>query len=906
MKEEKWFNKTVTEVKDILNTDLEKGLDEEEVKSRQEKNGLNELEQAKKKTIFVKFLEQFKDFMIIVLIIAAIISGAVGMAEGEGITDSIIILIVVIANAIIGVMQENKAEKSLEALQKLSGHEVKVIRNGKLKVVPAKELVVGDIVVLETGDYIPADLRICEAINLKSQESSLTGESVPVEKNASTIEEEEIPIGDRNNMLFSSSLITYGRGKAIVVETGMNTEVGKIAGIINQTEKQETPLQKKLNSLGKTLGIVALVICAMIFFAGIFQGKPAISIFMTAVSLAVAAIPEGLAAVSTIVLAIGVQKMVKKNAIVKRLPAVETLGSCTVICSDKTGTLTQNKMTVQKFFANGKIFDAKTLSEEDMQKEELKIIINNGMLCNDTKIAEDGTLAGDPTETALVDIGLKLGTSKDIFNQNPRIDEIPFDSERKLMTTVHELNGKYIVYTKGGVDELLQKCTTYLENERIKNDLSEYKKTIEQANEGMAKEALRVLSFGYKELDHKPKIEELENNLVFVGMCGMIDPPREEAKQAVEKCKNAGIKTVMITGDHKVTATAIAKNLGILENESEAITGTELDKMSDEDLKKNIRNYSVYARVAPEHKVRIVKAWQKNGEVVSMTGDGVNDSPALKTADIGCAMGIVGTDVAKEAADVILTDDNFATVVSAVEEGRRIYDNILKVIQFLLSSNIGEIVVLFLATMCTTWFAKMFGIADISHLEILLPIHILWVNLITDSLPALALAFDPANSDIMTRKPVKPGKGIFTKGMIYRVIYQGVMIGILTLIAFMIGLATTDEPINGLTLDESKTEVGQTMAFVVLALSELVHVFNIRDNKKSIFKTNVFNNSKLILAVLVSLALMLVVLFVPYLRNVFSIPILPVDNILEILILVFSPLVIVEIFKALKINTVEG
>ena len=846
--------------------------------------------------------------MIIVLIIAAIVSGVVGVAQGEGITDTIIILIVVIANAIIGVAQEAKAEKSLEALQKLSGHEAKVLREGSIQTIPARELVEGDIVVLDTGDYVPADLRIFEAVNLKSQEASLTGESVPVEKQAAVIEQEELPIGDRSNMLFSSSLITYGRGRGIVVSTGINTEVGKIAEMISETEKQETPLQKKLNSLGKTLGIVALIICVIIFVIGIIQGREVISMFMTAVSLAVAAIPEGLAAVSTIVLAIGVQKMVKRNAIVKRLPAVETLGSSSVICSDKTGTLTQNKMTVQKIFVNHTVYDVSNLDENsefikyNRENQEVQLLVYNGMLCNDTKISDDGTLTGDPTETALVDIALKLGFTKNIYNELPRVDEIPFDSERKLMTTVHEREGKYIVYTKGGVDELLNICTSYIDHGEVKQDLEAFIPTIENINEKMAKDALRVLAFAYKELDHKPEKEEMENNLIYVGMYGMIDPPREEAKLAVEKCKTAGIKTVMITGDHKITATAIARKLGILENENEAITGAELDKISDEELEKNIRNYSVYARVSPEHKVRIVKAWQKNGEIVAMTGDGVNDSPALKTSDIGCAMGKVGTDVAKEAADVILVDDNFATVVSAVEEGRRIYDNILKVIQFLLSSNVGEIVVLLLATLFSGVIAKIAGISNVGAINILMPIHILWINLVTDSLPALALAFDPANDDIMNRKPLKQTKGIFTKGMTFRIVYQGIMIGLLTLIAFIIGLKSTTIPIEGLTLDESKIEVGQTMAFIVLALSELVHVYNIRDNKKSIFKGKVLNNRILMGATVISAALMFIILLIPALRTIFSIPVLPMNNIFETVLLVFLPILIVETFKLLKIN----
>ncbi len=894
-----WFNLSVEETKNNLKTDIEKGLTSEEVLKRQDQYGLNELKTKKKKSVFVKFLEQFKDFMIIVLIISAVISGIIGVMEGEGITDTIIILIVVFVNAIIGVVQENKAEKSLEALQKLSSHAAKVIRDGKLIVIPSSQLVPGDIVILETGDYIPADLRLIEAINLKSQESALTGESVPVEKISDKINDEKIGIGDRINMVFSSSLITYGRGKGIVVETGMNTEVGKIADIINSSEETTTPLQEKLNKLGKTLGIVALIICAIIFIVGLFYGKEPIHMFMSAVSLAVAAIPEGLPAVSTIVLAIGVQRMVKKNAIVKRLPAVETLGSATVICSDKTGTLTQNKMTVQKVFYNHKLMNVTEIQNID---EDLKKLIFTSMLCNDTKISDNNQLTGDPTETALVDFGLKLNFESTIYETMPRIGEIPFDSDRKLMTTVHNVDGKYFVYTKGGVDELLARCDKCLINGKVQDSLEDYKKDIYINNENMAKDALRVLGMAYKELEHNPsqdEIKDIENNLTFIGMVGMIDPPRQEAKDAVEKCKTAGIKPVMITGDHKITAIAIAKSLGILENEDEAITGSQLEEISDEDLAMNIRNYSVYARVSPEHKVRIVRAWQANGEVVAMTGDGVNDAPALKNADIGCAMGIVGTDVAKEAADVILTDDNFATVVSAVEEGRRIYDNILKAIQFLLSSNVGEIITLFIAIILTPVLASLFGIVDIKELEPLLPIHILWINLVTDSLPALALAFDPANKDVMKRKPVKPGKGIFTKGMTIRIIYQGIMIGTITLIAFCIGLGTPGIE------EHMRIKVGQTMAFCVLALSQLVHVFNIRNNKESIFKTGILNNSKLILAIVASAALMFIILLVEPLRNVFNIVALPIENILEVILLVFSPILIVEIFKLLKINTTK-
>ena len=914
--EEQWFNKSIEEVKEELKVGTQ-GLSDEQVKEKREFYGLNELQAKKKKSLIVKFLEQFKDFMIIILIIAAVISGAVGYYQGEGITDSIIILIVVIVNAIIGVAQESKAEKSLEALQKLSSHVTKVIRNGKVAVIPSKELVPGDIVILDTGDYVPADLRIIESANLKAQEASLTGESVPVDKNTDVINDEKIGLGDRTNMLFSSSLITYGRGKGIVVETGMNTEVGKIAGMINEVEETETPLQQKLNKLGKTLGIVAIVICVIIFIIGLLYGKEPIEMFMTAVSLAVAAIPEGLAAVSTIVLAIGVQRMVKKHAIVKKLPAVETLGSTTVICSDKTGTLTQNKMTVKKVFYNNKLVDLDDIDIDNLG-DELEKLTYISMFCNDTKVL-DGKLTGDPTETALIDMGFKLDFQPPILEKYERVKELPFDSDRKLMTTVHLFPNKYMVYTKGGVDELLSRCNSYVINGNVNTDIDEYKKEIAKQNEEMAKNALRVLAMAYKELDHEPTDEEMktiESDLTYVGMVGMIDPPREEVKDAVEKCKTAGIKTVMITGDHKITAIAIAKALGILENEDEAITGSELEEMSDEDLIKNVRKYSVYARVSPEHKVRIVKAWQTNGEIVAMTGDGVNDAPALKTADIGCAMGIVGTDVSKEAADVILTDDNFATIVSSVEEGRRIYDNILKAIQFLLSSNVGEIIILFVAILMTPLLSKWFNI-DVNLITPLLPIHILWINLVTDSLPALALAVDPAEKDIMNRKPLKPKQGVFTKGMTFRVIYQGIMIGVLTLVAFIIGLATPENELpvvniteaNGivrtLSAEEVKVEIGQAMAFTVLALSELVHVFNIRNNKKSIFKTGIFNNSKLILATAVSAGLMLTVLFVPALRNIFSIPVLPAMNILETVILVFIPIVVVEIFKLLKINTTK-
>ena len=894
MNQEKWFSKSGEDVAKFFETDMIKGLSAEQVEEKRSVYGTNEIVSKNKKSIAKMILEQFQDFMIIILIIAAVISGIVGQSNGEGFTDSIIILVIVILNAVIGVIQELKAQKSLESLKNLSAPHSKVIRDGKLQDLESKYLVPGDIVVLETGDYVPADLRLIEAVNLKTQEAALTGESLPVEKTTEKIDKEDIGIGDRLNQAFSSSLVTYGRGKGIVVSIGMQTEVGKIATMLDSVDDSETPLSRRLEALGKTLGIAALVICLVIFAVGSFvHGREIFEMFMTAVSLAVAAIPEGLPAISTIVLSIGVQRMVKRNAIIRTLPSVETLGSATVICSDKTGTLTQNKMTVEKIFYNNEIFgvEEKKYNVDD----HLRLLMNSMILCNDTKVTKEGEefkLAGDPTETALVDLGIKLNMLKTTMDdENPRVEEIPFDSKRKLMSTVNNTNQGLFVYTKGGVDEILSKCSKiYLDNQEMALS-AENINYIKQVNEEMAKGALRVLAMAYKRVDKVPtrnEMNNLESELVYIGMVGMIDPARPEAKEAVEKCKTAGIKPVMITGDHKVTAMAIAKDIGILENESEAITGSELEKMPQEELEKNVKNYSVYARVSPEHKVRIVKAWQSQGEVVAMTGDGVNDAPALKTADIGAAMGIVGTDVAKEAADVVLTDDNFATIVSAVEEGRRIYDNILKAVQYLLSSNIGEIIVLFVATMFG-WLA-----------EPLLPIHILWINLVTDSLPALALSVDPAEKDIMKRKARKD-KNIFSKGMTFRVIYQGIMVGVLTLLAFCIGcrfdFASLANPEVAMT--------AQTMAFAVLAMSELVHAYNVRSNKESIFKLKLKTNMVLVFATLVSLLLMVVVLGVPVLQGMFEVTELSITNWVWVILLSLAPLTIVEILKLFKINTLK-
>ena len=886
MEKKKWYDISVEDTVKLLNTDLQNGLTSEEVTKRIEENGYNELIQKKKKTFLEKFLAQFKDFMIIVLIFAALVSGIVGVLEHEGINDSIIILLIVIVNAIIGVMQENKAEKSLEALKKLSSHTAKVLRNGHLLVLPARELVPGDVIILETGDYITADLRLTEAINLRIEEASLTGESVPVEKITKLLAEEDLPLGDRENLAFSTSLVSYGRGKGIVVETGMNTEVGNIATILDSTENSQTPLQKKLDGLGKLLGTAALIICFVMFIIGTINGKEPMHMFLSAVSLAVAAIPEGLPAIATIVLAIGVQRMVTRHAIVKRLPCVETLGSTTVVCSDKTGTLTQNKMTVEKLYLNNEILDVDSFSQNNIP-DDVKLLITASILCNDSKIgSEDGQLkiTGDPTETALIDLGLKFSLNKNEIEESEiRVDELPFDSERKLMSTVNKYNdNNYRIFTKGAVDELLKRCDRIFINGKIREIDDKDIENILEANNNLAKDALRVLGMAYKDSDSEVN-ESLESNLIYIGMVGMIDPPRPEVKSAIEKCKTAGIKTVMITGDHKITAIAIAKALGILEDESEATTGPEVEKMTQEELENHVKHYRVYARVSPEHKVRIVKAWQKHGDIVAMTGDGVNDAPALKTADIGAAMGIVGTDVSKEAADIILTDDNFATIVAAVEEGRRIYDNILKAIQFLLSSNIGEIITLFFATL-------------VNWQEPLIPIHILWVNLITDSLPALALSFDPAEDNIMKRRPIPANIGIFTKGRIYRVGYQGLMIGTLTLLAYRIGIHE----------DPSNVVIGQTMAFAVLSLSQLVHVFNIRSKTQSIFKTGVFSNMYLVYAVLISFIMMIAVLFIPFLQNIFKVVTLSPRDILIVAGLSFMPLIIVEIFKLLKINAFKN
>ncbi len=880
-----YYNFSIKEVEENLETSAIEGLSDDEVKKRLVTYGANQIQGKKKKPFILMFLSQFKSFMIIVLLIAAAISGVVGVMEGEGLLDTFIILGILIVNAFIGAYQENKAESSLEALKKLSAPNTMVVRNGESKDVPTNDLVPGDLVILETGDIIPADLRLIEAVNLKVQESSLTGESVPVDKFTETLLGEDISLGDLTNMVFSSGIVTYGRGRGIVVGTGMNTEVGKIAGMLQQTMETETPMSKRLEQLGKILGITALAICAIIFIVGILYGNSVLSMFMTAVSLAVAAIPEGLPAVSTVVLAIGVQRLVKKNAIIRTLPSVETLGSATVICSDKTGTLTQNKMTVVETVVN---FNPENHDESynATLTGEKELLITAAVLCNDAKMRLMGEnryeYFGDPTETALVEFGFRNGVKKDVLeNRYPRVAEIPFDSERKRMSTVNSIdNNNLRVNVKGGLDEILRVCPDIQIEGKVKpmNDYDLEK--IRNLNEKMANNALRVLALAYKDLPGSNEgidTNDLESNLVFIGLVGMIDPARPEAVAAVAKCHTAGIRTVMITGDHKSTAMAIAREIGIYQEGDLAITGTELEKISDEELEENVKKYSVYARVAPEHKVRIVKAWQKHNEIVAMTGDGVNDAPALKQADIGTSMGIVGTDVAKGASDMVLTDDNFATIVLAVEEGRRIYANILKSIQFLLSTNVGEIFLLLITS--------IFNLG-----APLLPIHILWINLVTDSLPALALSVDPAEPDIMKKKPHNTKSGIMTKGMIWRVVYQGIMIGTLPLVAYLIGLR------------DGGIQLGQTMAFATLAFAQLVHVRNLHSNVLSSFFINPLKNKLLIGAIFISALLAMAVILLPGVREAFNFVGMDRKHWLLVLGLSLAPILIVDLFKLLKIN----
>lgn len=831
------YNKSIEATCSELHTNLDTGLSNEEAQKRLNEYGFNEFEQTKHSSLIVKFFNQFKSFMIIVLIVAGIVSGVVGHLNGEGFTDTIIILAIVLINAIIGVSQEAKAEKSLDALKRMSAPHCTVVRDGKAEIIESRMLVPGDIVEIETGNSIPADLRLVEAVNLKVQEAALTGESVPSEKNTATITD-EVSLGDRHNMAFQSCAVTYGRGRGIVTATGADTEVGKIAAMIGAVPETKTPLQIRLDKLGKVLAYVALGICLAIFIIGLIYGHDILEMFMTAVSLAAAAIPEGLPAVSTIVLALGVQRLAKRNAIVRNMPSVETLGSTTVICSDKTGTLTQNRMTVVE-------------SHPELSERVMLV----GTLCNDSIRGEEGKLIGDPTETALIDFGDKNHLTKEQANEKyERIAEIPFDSERKLMTTIHRIDSRHLlIATKGGFDELLNISTHIVEEANIVTLSEEHRTALATLNKDMAERALRVLCMAERivELSEDLSEEQLdeitksaERDLTFVGMVGMVDPPRLEVKDAVTTCIEAGIKPVMITGDHKITAMAIAKQLGIMLNGDNAYTGTELEAMDDKALSDAVLHASVFARVSPEHKVRIVKAFQQHGNVVAMTGDGVNDAPALKLADIGVAMGITGTDVSKEAADVVLTDDNFSTIVTSVEEGRRIYDNVLKSIKFLLSTNFGELMLLFVAV--------VFNMPTP-----LLPIHILWINLVTDSLPALALGFDPANDGIMKRKPIDPKQGIVDRRFAFDAIFRGIVIAALSLVAFNIGARHSDA-------------TAMTMSFGVVAFSQLGILLSVRTGDH-MFTHKLFANKYLWLAIAFVLVLMLGVLNIAPLQTIFRV-----------------------------------
>lgn len=857
-----WYTKELNQIFNELNA-RQGGLTEDEASKRLEKYGANNLKEKKKESLFIKFIKQFNDFMIIVLIIAAIISAIVAKTNGSGdYIDSIIIIAIVIFNAIMGLIQEEKAEKSLEALKKMSAPNAKVRRNGKIQEIEASQVVPGDVVILEAGNYVPADCRLIDSYNLQIEESSLTGETLPTSKQADVILNANTAIGDLKNMAFATTIVVNGHAEAVVVETGMNTKVGQIAGMIIENESPETPLQKKLGEVGKTLAITCMIICGLIFLIGIWKQIPVTEMFMTSVGLAVAAIPEGLPAIVTIMLSIGVTKMAKKNSIIRKLPAVETLGCSSVICSDKTGTLTQNKMTVTQ------IRNAVGIVKND----DRRFILELGTMCTDT--IESQEVIGEATEVAITNAAVEMNLRKrDLYDQMQRINEISFDSKRKMMTTIHKIGSKYRIITKGAPDVLIKRCSQYYQSGRIEPIFSK-RDALQEQNQMMAEDALRVIAIAYKDVEKLPReinSETIENELTFVGLIGMIDPPREGVKEAVKTCRKAGIKTVMITGDHLQTAKAIAKELGILRKGDLAINGETLEKMSQQELERDIMRYSVFARVSPEHKVRIVKAFQSTGAVVAMTGDGVNDAPALKNADIGIAMGKGGTDVAKNASDMVLTDDNFVTIVEAVKQGRNIYDNIKKAVHFLLATNIGEIVAIFVGL--------LLGIKSP-----LLAIQLLWVNLVTDSLPAIALGLEKAESNIMNRLPRNPRKSLFADGLWGKITTEGVMIGMLTLVAFSIG--------NNL----YSIEVGRTMAFLSLGILELVHSFNIK-GEESIFKTGLFENRYLVGAFVLGTLLQVVVVVISPLAQIFDV--VPLNSVQWLMTAIISilPVVIVELQK---------
>ena len=878
-----WFTKSQEAVLKELNVNSKTGLSTEEAKKRLEKYGLNKLKGKPKKSLLQLFLAQLKDVLIYVLIGAAVINI---IAHGtEGIPDALIILTVVLINALVGVIQESKAEKALEALQQMTAPKSLVRRNGEVIEINSEELVPGDILIIDAGRYIPADVRLIESANLQIQESSLTGESVPSEKNADFItSDEKISVGDKENMAFMSTIAIYGRGEGVVVATAMDTEIGKIAKILDEDENMLTPLQIKLEELGKTLGYGALAICGIIFVVGMLQGRQVVEMFMTSISLAVAAIPEGLVAIVAIVLSLGVKSMSRKNAIVRKLPAVETLGAVNIICSDKTGTLTQNKMTVVKTYI---LNNLKDISDERNQKANVDEteLIRSFVLCSDASI-DGGQDIGDPTEVALVVLGDKFNLEKNTLNaEYKRVGENPFDSDRKLMSTLNEEGNKFRVHTKGAIDNILMRSNRILVNGEISPITDEDKSKILKVAENMSDDALRVLGVAFKDVDTEIAPEEMEKDLVVVGIVGMIDPPRIEVKGSIEEAKRAGITPIMITGDHKNTAVAIAKELGIATDISQSLTGSEIDSIPDEKFAKEINNYRVFARVSPEHKVKIVRAFKKQGNIVSMTGDGVNDAPSLKSADIGVAMGITGTDVSKGASDMILTDDNFTTIVHAIEEGRNIYNNIKKTIMFLLSCNLGEVLCVF--------FATVFGWA-----MPLVPTQLLWVNLITDTLPAISLGMDPGDKDVMNRKPRDPKESFFAEGAGMRAIVGGVLIGILTLVAFYLGIIHFgDVPIKEAKDGTEIVTYGRTMAFIVLTFSQLFYSLSMRNSKKTIFEVGFFGNMFLIISIIISIILQVLLISIPPIAEMFKVTALDPSHWGIVIGLSLIPFAINEIIK---------
>ncbi len=892
-----WYNKGKNEVLNELRTDLSHGLSNSEAAKRLEEHGRNELEEQVKKSFISKLIAQFADFLIIILMIAAGISASVGEKE-----DAVVILAIVVINAILGIYQEGKAEKSVEALQKLSAPNAKVIREGNQITLPASEIVPGDVIVLEAGDIIPADMRLLESSNMKVDEASLTGESVPVEKDAKAKTVGYVGIGDRHNMGFSSTIVTYGRGRGVAVGTGHNTEIGNIATKIQSYDDEETPLQVKLNQLGKVLGTLTILICVVVFFVGMAQGRQVLKMLLTSISLAVAAIPEGLPAIVTIVLSIGMNRMAGKNAIVKKLLAVETLGATSVICSDKTGTLTQNEMTVVKAFVDDKILDIEGGGYDpsgEVKLEGRRISINSlsdlrhlvsiGVLANDARL-DNSTgsykVMGDPTEGAIITFAGKLGQTAEQMNMiYPRVGELPFDSLRKMMTTFHSnyMGGKIVSFTKGAPDIVISRCTKIALNGKTVDFTKELKDKVLSANTKFARSALRVLSMAYKRWDEMPEhpdSDSVENNMVFVGLVGMIDPARPEVKESIKLCKAAGIETVMITGDYKETAYAIAKDLGMVESESEAMMGEELDNCSDEKLREIVKKTKVYARVSPEHKVKIVTALKENGHITSMTGDGVNDALALKKADIGVAMGITGTDVAKNTAEVILTDDNFATIVNAVEEGRIIFSNIKKFVFFLLSCNIGEILLVFVSILLG-WEVP------------LLPIQLLWLNLVTDSFPALALGVENAEPGIMNRPPRDTKEPILDKSMMGGIMFQAVAISLASLLSYC--WAGRMYGIKGLVHARS-------VVFTTLITAELLRAFSSRSQTYTLFKIGLLSNMRMIQAVLASFALTVMVLYVPVFNEIFDVMPLTIHDWEVVLTFAFIPMLVGELYKDLFKN----